>query len=1083
MSNDDLRDRLQSQLGDHYTLEREIGGGGMSRVFVAEEKAFGRKVVVKVLPPDLAAAVSVERFKREIVMAARLQHPHIVPVLTAGEVNGLPYYTMPLVRGESLRTKLQREGELPINETVRIVRDVAAALAHAHSDGVVHRDIKPDNVMLTGGVAVVTDLGVGKAVDLAATDPGGHGRNAGLTSIGVALGTPAYMSPEQAAADPNVDHRSDIYALGCIAYEMLTGATPFAARNVSQMLTAHMTEAPEPVDKRRESTPVALAHIVMRCLAKRPADRPQSANEIMTALEGITSSGTTAAAVPAAKLPAAAAQSGAPLSRALTWFFAAAFVVVALAYGATEIIGLPSWVPLAAIIVMSLGLPAILFTGWVQRRMERTAAHPTHTPGGTAAHRAGLDSLAARVSPHVSWRKTTMGGVAAVSTLVILVVAYMATRAMGIGPAASLSAAGKVDKNQKVLVADFTARGVDSTLAMLAAEAVRTDLGQSSALIPVTESEVAAILRLMGQADTVRMDLALARTIAQREGLRAIVTGDITPLPGDAGMVVALRLLVATSGDELAGYRETIKGAAELIPALGRLSKTLRAKAGESLKSVRATPPLERVTTSSIEALREYVEGQRANRVTRQPLEAVAHLRKAVAIDSLFAVAWSSLGVNLGNAGMPREQGDSAHQRAYDLRDRLSQVERYRVVSAYYRFGPGRDREQAARVYEEWLLKDTASFLGGVGANNYAALLATRRQFQRAAEIMEMMRTAGEDAEIHQALLVDVQFNSGRSKDAQASVESAKRRFPAMATSTPTAWEVGFLYERGQLDSVEAVLERLRRERKDAPRSGAIRALAVMAQLHGQLSKSVQYHEEARAADIARRATISPWAVSFRKAEMDIWFRDSLARGAARIDSIVKLYPISAGVTGNRPYIEVATLYARAGRTDKAREVLQLRARDIADTVVLRTSQYLPQGVEAEIALAEGKPLEAIKLWRMSDTLPDGPSTGCAICVYVDLGRGFVKANMPDSAIYWFEKYLTTPQFSRLTGPNDPTHLPGVYKTLGELYEAKGERTKARDYYQRFVALWDKADADMQPLVKQVREQIARLSGEPPRRE
>jgi serine/threonine-protein kinase len=284
----DLKDQLQQTLGSTYTIERELGGGGMSRVFVAEELSLGRKVVVKVLPPDLAATVNVERFRREIQLAAKLQHPHIVPVLAAGISNGLPYYTMPLIEGESLRAKLARSGELPMQDAARILRDVLSALSYAHEHGVVHRDIKPDNVLLTGHHAVVADFGVAKALS-ASTNPGSS-----LTSLGVALGTPAYMSPEQAAADPSTDHRADLYAVGAMAYEMLTGQQVFSARSPQAMLAAHATQEPEPIDKRRPSVPSALASLIMRSLEKHAADRPQSAGEMLAELEAaVTPSGAT----------------------------------------------------------------------------------------------------------------------------------------------------------------------------------------------------------------------------------------------------------------------------------------------------------------------------------------------------------------------------------------------------------------------------------------------------------------------------------------------------------------------------------------------------------------------------------------------------------------------------------------------------------------------------------------------------------------------------------------------------------------------------------------------------------------------
>ena len=264
----------------------------MSRVFVAHDRTLGRDVVVKVLPPDMAAAVSVQRFNREIQLAAKLQHPHIVPLHATGEISGLPYFTMPFVEGESLRAHLSRQGELPLAECVRILRDVATALAYAHKQGVVHRDIKPENVLLTSGSAVVTDFGVGKALSASTTSAGAEN----LTTRGVAVGTPAYMSPEQASADPDIDHRSDIYSWGILAYEMLAGQPPFAGRGPGALIAAQITETPESVERRRPTVPHALGSLVMRCLAKRPADRPQSAAELVDTLDGLLASGLTSGA-------------------------------------------------------------------------------------------------------------------------------------------------------------------------------------------------------------------------------------------------------------------------------------------------------------------------------------------------------------------------------------------------------------------------------------------------------------------------------------------------------------------------------------------------------------------------------------------------------------------------------------------------------------------------------------------------------------------------------------------------------------------------------------------------------------------
>jgi serine/threonine-protein kinase len=279
----ELRDHLQTTFGATYRIERELGGGGMSRVFLAEESSLGRRVVVKVLPSETLSGASVERFKREISLVAGLQHPHIVPLLTAGEVEGVPYFTMPLVEGETLRARLARTGEFPIADAVRLLREIASALAYAHHKGIVHRDIKPENVLLAAEHAIVSDFGVAKA--LTAATAGGENSDR-LTSVGIALGTPAYMAPEQAAGDASTDHRADIYAFGVVAYEVLTGRPPFEGRPQS-LIAAHATVAPEAVAARRPAIPRPLASLVMRCLAKRPADRPQRADDLIRELDAL----------------------------------------------------------------------------------------------------------------------------------------------------------------------------------------------------------------------------------------------------------------------------------------------------------------------------------------------------------------------------------------------------------------------------------------------------------------------------------------------------------------------------------------------------------------------------------------------------------------------------------------------------------------------------------------------------------------------------------------------------------------------------------------------------------------------------
>jgi serine/threonine-protein kinase len=277
-----ISDRLLSALGGSYTIERELTGGGMALVYVAEDHDLGRKVVIKILPPELAASVSAERFRREILTVARLQHPHIVPILKAGEVDGLPYFVMPYVDGESIDIRLRRTRTFGVRETLGIMKDVARALAFAHEHGVVHRDIKPGNVLLAAGSATVTDFGVAKALSSARRS---GEKGAGLTNTGMSLGTILYMAPEQAAGDPDIDGRADIYSLGITAYEMLAGSAPFANLNPRAMLTARLTLPPPPLSTIRKDVPAGLERLIARCLAIDPADRPQTANALVEALE------------------------------------------------------------------------------------------------------------------------------------------------------------------------------------------------------------------------------------------------------------------------------------------------------------------------------------------------------------------------------------------------------------------------------------------------------------------------------------------------------------------------------------------------------------------------------------------------------------------------------------------------------------------------------------------------------------------------------------------------------------------------------------------------------------------------------
>src|SRR5690348_10552519 len=676
-----LQDRLQSALGELYKLDSELGGGGMSRVFLAQEVRLGREVVVKVLPPEWAAGVSAERFEREIQLAAKLQHPHIVPLLTAGANGDLLYYIMPRVEGQSLRARLVQQHELPIGEAVRILRDVCDALAYAHGHGIVHRDVKPDNILLSGKHALVTDFGVAKAV-AQSTD------SSPLTSLGVALGTPAYMAPEQAAADPGTDQRADIYAVGALAYEMVAGRPPFIGPSPSSVLAQHVSTQPDPVTKYRPTTPPGLEALIMRCLEKRPADRFQSANEILEQLEPMTTPSGGSAAYTAAALMAA--ERSHPL-RVAGLFAASSVVVLAAAYGLMHELGLPGWVMQGAALLLAVGLPIIWFTGVMERRRALAGS------GGT-----GAVVPTGGVQRWLTWRKALIGGVLSFAALGLTTGFYMGMRAFGIGPVGTLVASGVLAERDRLVLADIENRTTDSTLGPSLTEALRVDLAQSRVVKLLDAATITQALGRMGRAPGTPPDLTVVRELASLDYAKAAVHGQLDPV--GRGYVVSADLIKAADGAVLLSLRENTKDDGAIIEAVDRLSRRLRERIGESLRTIRASEPLDEVTTASLDALRKYSQAVRLWEAG-DAVQSIALLQEATQLDTGFAMAYRKLAVTLSNTGRSPSRINVAATAAFNHRDRLAPIERDLAI-AYYFWTVDYDPDKVSSAYRSVLELD-----------------------------------------------------------------------------------------------------------------------------------------------------------------------------------------------------------------------------------------------------------------------------------------------------------------------------------------------------------------------------------------
>jgi len=1041
----EFSDRVQSAVGATYRIEKELGGGGMSRVFLAEEVGLERKVVVKVLPPEMAAGVNAERFRREILLAAKLQHPHIVPLLTAGAGGDLLYYVMPFIQGESLRTRLAREGELPVGQAARILRDVADALAYAHRQGVVHRDIKPDNVLLADGHAVVTDFGVAKAVE---SSTGASS----LTSLGVALGTPAYMSPEQAAADPHVDHRADIYALGAMAYEVLTGRPPFTGATPQSVLAAHVTQAPDHVSVHRGTVPPALAEAVMRCLSKKPADRFQQAGELvplfdslLTPSGGMTPTGTQP--VPAVDYTAAARRAN-PL-RVGGLFVLAGVGVAAIVYALVRAIGLPDWVFLGGVGLLLAGLPIMLLTGMQERKRAQARATGMHTLTPT-----GMKKL-------FTWRRALAGGGIAFAALALLAGTFMTLRALGVGPFGTLVSSGKLAKRARILVADFANRSTDPSLGRSLTEAFRIDLSQSPVVRVLTGTEIGAVLKRMERPESTAVTPELAREIAEREGIPAIIAGDIAPV--GQGYVLSARVLSTGDGAELTADRETAESETALLAALSRLSSSVRARIGESYRSLRNTRPLEDVTTGSLEALRLYTRGAEAE-LAGDLRQAADLFRQASATDTSFAMAYRKLAVMLQNARAPASEVTAAASAAFRHSDRMPPAERGLAIGYYYS-SVVLDPARVIAAYRDVL---AASPDQAVALNNLGV------------EYLRLGRWAAADSVYTRALVVNdsgvfqnwdgvisARFNLGYADSARRTLAAYHRRLPGLLAAV--AYDGILQYAAGRWDSAAATARRLSSEAQGAPylqRGGDDLLIAVLT-VQGRLAAAAAIGTQRE--KIAGQGGDSGTALAYSAAQAlaEVLLRGQAERAARMLDAALRRYPLERVAPANRPWLDLVETDALAGRADQARATADRWARDVP--AERRGSGY---GLALAFVLAaERHPAESRAAFQAV-----AESLGCNACAEPWIARTWDAQGAPDSALAHYERYLVTPEFNLWS--RDPTVRPWLLQRAGELHAQLGHRREAIERYTEFVELWKNADPDLQPVVRDVRARIAKLTAQ-----
>jgi tetratricopeptide (TPR) repeat protein len=633
-----LEQRVRALLDGRYRIEREIGRGGMATVYLGEDQKHHRSVAIKVLDPDLSAMLGPERFRQEIAFAARLQHPHILTLLDSGAGDGLLYYVMPYVEGESLRSRLDRERQLSVDEALRLTEEVARALDYAHRQGIVHRDIKPENILLADGEPMISDFGIARAVRAAGGEQ--------LTQSGTTLGTPPYMSPEQLASQADVDGRSDLYSLGCVLYEMLAGQPPFTGPPQT-LAHQHLNLAPRPVSEMRPTVPGALDEVLQRALAKTPADRFATASQLADAVRATSTRAAIAATPPPAAPP------------------------IAIAGPAPSVPAEPS--------------------------------SPVRAPSRRGAGRAAvLIALFAIVGAIAAWRSGLIDRVL------------------------HRSRAPVATQRQWLWLASFNGPADDPSMAGAARDLVAAALDQSERVATVPAEQVRIALRNAGRPESTRVDGPLARELAYRSSIPVVVEGSIGRI--GSGYSIALNATNASDGHVIFTTEGTAADEGAIIPALTRLARELRKGLGERSAGFRVEQTMGDAPTPSFEAFKLYVRGRTLIN-DDEPGAAVPILRRALALDSAFAVAWGALGTAFANMGQP-DSGLAAQGEALKHPERLTELRRLDALGKIALIRG--DSRAAMEAYDGMLKLNPSPTDAAVALNNLAIALSSLGQDEQA---------------------------------------------------------------------------------------------------------------------------------------------------------------------------------------------------------------------------------------------------------------------------------------------------------------------------------------------------------------
>jgi len=818
------------------------------------------------------------------------------------------------------------------------------------------------------------------------------------------------------------------------------------------VLAAHVTTAPEDVTRSRETAPPQLSALIMRCLEKKPADRWQSADEMLRQLEmahtptgGMTPTGMRPVDSGAVE---AALKKGHPV-RVAALFGLAAAVILGLTYALMISLGLPDWVFLGAVVLLALGLPIVVATGLLER--QRTVVLAT-----TGIH---LSQEEAPVRRAFTWRKAVLGGMAAFAGLVLVAAGYSALKAMGIGPGATLVTKGAFEEQGRIVLARFDNLTDDATMGDDVTELLRIDLEQSPIITLMTPAQINTMLSLMElRADAV-IDEPTAMAIAERDGLKAIISGDVRAVGN--GYVISGRI-VGTDGEALVSVRETAKSADDLVVAVDRLSAKLREQIGESLRSIRADPPLTKVTTNSMEALRKYSRAVEARFQGNFPL-ALQLYQEAAELDTTFAMAWRKVGVMRWNSAIDFHMADSAFIKAYQLRDRLTDRERLLAEADYY-WRVVHDNEAMERSYRALLDRYPTD---DIALNNLAGYYVGQERFEEAAALQRSSLEAGNRAEGTYIGWATSEVALGNDERADSIMAEALVLYPDNAFVLNSHGQL--LWSTGRYAAAEEVWSDLAGRRIEGwPLSRWNMAAAAMHQ--GRLDRGKQRMRDAtRSAPPTARPMIKLNS-DVGLAETAVYFGQESGE-LADLESVILSPAFRAIPPEFINYSGLVRAFARAGQVAHAKDIRAQYLTEVDSMIRSNNQPAVIHAMDGEIAMAESRYADAVAAYRSARA-----ENACPICYVFVLANAFDKLGSVDSAMAYYDRFLTARQLDR-TG-SDALYRPTSLRRMGELYDQAGATERALAYYGDFVELWAEADPVLQPQVEAVRNRMAELVGE-----